>query len=197
MGVGRESPEWDLGLGDVVHAARVAAGESVGDVPGDQPGVRIQEGFLFETVMEYVFAGVEFDEAVDLAFKRYMLHLRKDVLRQERLVKDRIRMTPDGIDPTVPCIESFKSTRRTLRKARTQEDFEANFWTWVMADSGYAYAAGLDRVRWVVWWQAGDYSRGAGTGPQVLELNVRFSAEELERNWNGVRAIAARLKGGE
>lgn len=194
MGVGRESPEWDLGMGDVTRAAKVAAGESVSDVEGDQPGVRIQEGFLFETTIEYVLAGVEFDEAVDLALKRYMLSLRKGVLRQVRLVKDRIRMTPDALDPLVPCIESYKSTRRSLRHARTQDDFEANFWPWIMADAGYAYAAGLDRCRYIVWWQAGDYSKGRGTGPQVLECVVRWSAEELERNWHGVRTIADRLR---
>lgn len=194
MGAGRESPEWDLGMGEVVQAAKVAAGESVADIPGDQPGVRIQEGFLFETIIEYVLAGAEFDEAAELAFKRYMLHLRKDVLRQVRLVKDRIRMTPDAIDPTVPEIQSYKSTRRTLRKARTQEDFEENYWHWIMADSGYAYAAGLDRVRWIVWWHAGDYSKGVGSGPQVLEMTARFSQDELVANWNGVLTIADRLR---
>jgi hypothetical protein len=196
MGVGRQSAEWDLGMGDVTRAAKIAAGENVGEVPGDQPDVRVQEGFIFETVVDYTLAGVPFDEAVDLAFKRYALAVRP-WLRQIRLVKDRIRLTPDAIDPRVPEIVSVKSTRRSLRNARTQDDFESNFWTWVMADSGYALAAGLDRVRWIVWWQAGDYSKGKGTGPQVLEATARFSGDELEANWKGVCAIAARLRAKE
>lgn len=192
MGRNRASSEWDFGLGDVVRIAKVAAGENVGEVEGDQPSVRVQEGFMFETVVEYMIAGLPFDAAVDLAFKRYMLHLRGGIVRQVRLVKDRIRGTPDALDPFVPQHESYKSTRRSLRHARSAVDFEANFWTWVMQEAGYCHMAGIDRVRWIVWWQAGDYSKGKGTGPRVMEATARFSAGELEANWNGVCAIAAR-----
>lgn len=194
MGVGRESPEWDMGMSAVIHAAKVAAGENVGDVDGDQPGVRVQEGFLFETVVEYIIAGVPFDEAVGLAFRRYALSLRSGIVTQVRYVKDRIRLTPDALDPFVPQHESYKSTRRTLRNARRAEDFEANFWTWCMQEMAYLHAAGLDRVRWIVWWQAGDYSKGRGTGPCVLEATARFTAEEMVRNWQGVSTIADRLR---
>jgi hypothetical protein len=196
MGVGRTSPEWDLGMGDVVRDWKIAAGENVSDVPGDQPGVRIQEGFWWETAFDYLLAGMDFDSAVDMAMKRYMLSVRP-WLRQVRLVRDRIRMTPDAIDPMVPEIISVKSTRRTLRDARTADDFENNFTGWVMADMGYALAAGFDRVRWIVWWHAGDYSRGKGTGPQVLEATARWSADELKANWDGVLQIAARLRAKE
>lgn len=183
-----------LHLGAVIHAAKVAAGENVGEVEGDQPSVRVQEGFIFETVVEYLIAGAPFDEAVDLAFKRYMLHLRRGIVTQLRLELDSIHGTPDALDPTVPQHESYKSTRRSLRNARSQEDFEANFWTWCMQEMGYCRMAGIDRVRWIVWWQAGDYSRGKGTGPCVLEATARFGQDELERNWQGVCAIAARLR---
>lgn len=197
MGTGRTSPEWDLGLGEVIHMAKVAAGENVGEIEGDQPSVRPQEGFWFETMVEYLLAGVSFDEAADLAFKRYMLHVRKDVVKQVRVMKDRIRGTPDAIDPTVPELWSIKATRRTLRKARSAADFEENFWTWCMQEKGYCHMSGLDRVRWYVWWQAGDYSKGKGTGPQVLTAAASFERDELERNWNGVLAIAARLRAEE
>lgn len=191
MGVGRASAEWDMGLGDVVRAAKVAAGESVSEVEGDQPSVRVQEGFVFETIVDYVLAGVAWDEAVDLAFKRYALCVRP-WLRQVRLVKDRIRGTPDALDPRVPEMVSIKSTRRSLRKARSADDFEENFWTWTMQEKGYCHMAGLTQVRWIVWWQAGDYSRGKGTGPQVLEAAATFTQAELDANWSGVCAIAAR-----
>jgi len=181
-----------LHLGRIVHIAKEAAGENVEDVPGDQPSVRVQEGFLWETVVEYVLAGAPVDEAIALAFKRHMLHLRTGVVTQLRLELDGIHGTPDALDPSVPQLESYKSTRRSLRYARTADDFEAHFWTWMMQEKGYCKMAGVDRVRWMVWWQAGDYSRGKGTGPQMLEATAQFSAEELDANWRGVCAIAAR-----
>jgi hypothetical protein len=194
MGEGRDSPEWDMGMSTIIHAAKVAAGENVGDIEGDQPGVRVQEGFLFETVVEYAIAGAPFDEAVELAFKRYCLSLRKSVVTQVRYIKDRIRLTPDALDSFEQQHESYKSTRRSLRNARSAADFESNFWTWCMQEMAYCLAGGLNQVRWIVWWQAGDYSRGKGTGPCVLEATARFEQEELERNWQGVTAIAERIR---
>lgn len=186
-----------LHLSKVIHTAKVAAGERVDEVEGDQPSVRVQEGFIFETVAEYLIAGCPFDEAVELAFKRYCLHLRRGIVTQIRLERDAIHGTPDALDPSVPQHESYKSTRRSLRNARSAADFEAHFWTWVMQEAGYLHMAGLNRVRWIVWWQAGDYSRGKGTGPVVLEATARFSDEELLANWQGVCAIAARIRAAE
>lgn len=183
-----------LHLSSVIHAAKVAAGENVGEVDGDQPSVRVQEGFIFETVVEYVLGGAPFDEAVSLAFKRHMGHLRTGIVQQLTLVLDGIHGTPDGLAPLVPELESYKSTRRSLRKARTAVDFEDEFWTWMMQEKGYCKMAGVDRVRWYVWWQAGDYSKGKGTGPAMLTAAARFTASELDDNWNGVLAIAARMR---
>src|SRR5688572_29486705 len=148
-----------LHLGSVIHTAKVAAGEKVGEVEGDQPSVRVQEGFLWETVLEYVLAGSPVDEAVALAFKRHMMHLRSGVVTQLKLELDGIHGTPDALDPRVPQLESYKCTRRSLRNARTAEDFEGHFWTWLMQEKGYCKMAGVQQVRWMVWWQAGDYSK--------------------------------------
>jgi hypothetical protein len=186
-----------LHLGSVIHHAKVASGENVGEIEGDQPSVRVQEGFLWEVVVEYVLAGCPVDEAVNLAFKRHMLHLRSGVVTQLKLELDGIHGTPDALDPTVPQLESYKSTRRSLRHARTAEDFEGHFWTWLMQEKGYCKMAGVQQVRWMVWWQAGDYSKGKGTGPQMLEATARFTDSELQQNWDGVLAIAARLREGE
>lgn len=184
-----------LHLGAVIHSVKVAAGENVGEVEGDQPSVRVQEGFLWEVALEYIIAGVPVDEAIGLAFKRHMLHLRAGIVTQLKLELDGIHGTPDALDPRVPQLESYKSTRRSLRNARTADDFEAHYWTWLMQEKGYCKMAGVDRVRWVVWWQAGDYSRGKGTGPVMLEATARFTQDELDANWHGVCAIAARLRG--
>jgi hypothetical protein len=188
MGEGRPG---GVHVGDVVRAAKVAAGESVVAPEGDQPGMRMQEGFIFETIVEYMLGGLAFDAAVELAFKRHCLALRAGVVKQVRLERDGIHGTPDALDPSVPQLESYKSTRRSLRRAR--DNFEGEFWPWVMQEEAYCYMAGVDRVRLIVWWHAGDYSRGKGTGPQVMEMTARFTPEELERNWSGVCTIAARM----
>jgi hypothetical protein len=183
-----------LHLGAVIHAAKVAAGENTGEVEGDQPSVRVCEGFLWETVVEYMLGGLPTDEAINLAFKRYCLKMREGIVQQLTLVLDDIHGTPDALDPTVPQLESYKSTRKSLRRARTQEDFEAHFWTWVMQEQGYCKMAGVNRVRWMVWFQAGDYSKGPGSGPQMMEATATFTDAELDSNWSGVLAIAARLR---
>lgn len=186
-----------LHLSTIIRAMKEAAEERVEAVEGDQPEVRLQEGFLWEVVVEYLLAGVPHDTAIELAFKRYGLALRAGVVKQLRLERDGIQMTPDALDPAVPRIESYKATRRTLRRARTQEDFEANFWTWLVQEGSYCHAAGVPRVRWIVWWIAGDYSRGAGSGPRMLESEGEFDAGELERMWAGVVTVATRLREGK
>lgn len=192
FGTGREP---GLHLSTVIHEAKVASGERVDEIEGDQPSVRVQEGFLLETVVEYLLGGAPMDEAIQLAFKRHCRALRGDLVKQVTLVRDGIHMTPDWIDPTVPEMVSVKATRRTLRRARTLEDFEANFWTWVMQEKSYTFAAGLTRARWIVWWLAGDYSKGAGSSPRMLTAAAEFETGELQENWDGVCAIAARLRG--
>ena len=182
-----------LHLSSVLHELKTAAGENIDEIEGDQSGVRLQEGFLWETAAEYMMAGLDFDEAIRLAFKRYMLHLRAGVVSQVHLERDGVRMTPDAQDIAARRLESYKVTRRTLRKARTMEDFEEHHWVWCMQEMAYLLAAGLDTVRWIVWWVAGDYAKGKGSGPRVLECTARFSQEEMERNWESVMMVARRM----
>ena len=72
MGEGRPP---GLHLGQIIQRMRVAAGERTGNVEGDQDGVRIQEGFLWESALEYMVGGLRLDEALEVAFKRYMTQL--------------------------------------------------------------------------------------------------------------------------
>ena len=185
-----------LHLSGIIHRMKVAAGENVGGIDGDQEGVRMQEGFLWESALEYVAAGMKLDEALEVAFKRYMIEVRSNITTQIMVEKDGIHMTPDAFNPTVGEIESYKVTRRTLRKARTQEDFEENFWPWLVQEKSYCYAVGVDTVRWIVLWQAGDYSKGVGSGPQMLESTAVFTPEELVENWRVVLAHAAAMREG-
>lgn len=172
----------------------MAVGENVGDVPGDQPFVRMQEGFLWEVALEYVAAGMGLDEAMDVAFKRYMVELRKGHTTQVRLEKDGIHMTPDAFNPTAGETESYKVTRRSLGRAKTKEEFETNFWPWLVQEKSYCHALGVDTVHWIVLWQAGDYSKGVGSGPQMLQSTATFTPDELVSNWNAVLRHAEALK---
>ena len=194
-GKGEGRPD-GLHLSGIIHRMKVAAGENVGGIDGDQEGVRMQEGFLWESALEYVAAGMKLDEALEVAFKRYMIEVRSNITTQIMVEKDGIHMTPDAFSPTVGEIESYKVTRRTLRKARTQEDFEENFWPWMVQEKSYCYAVGVDTVRWVVLWQAGDYSKGVGSGPQMLESTAVFTPEELVENWRVVLKHAEAMREG-
>jgi hypothetical protein len=94
MGTGRGS---ELHLGAIIKAMKIAAGEKVGDIPGEQPWLRAQVGFLWEAAVEYTIAGLSIDDALELAFKRHMRALRP-MARQVKLVRDGIHMTPDAVE---------------------------------------------------------------------------------------------------
>ena len=213
MGTGRGA---ELHLGQVLKAIKIAAGEKVGDIPGEQPWLRAQCGFLWEAAVEYTLAGMGFEDAMELAFKRMMRALRSNLVRQVKLVRDGIHMTPDGIGrapaisrpdmvtcivaspPTGP-LYSWKLTWRSQGKAATLEDFEDNFWLWIMAEKAYAAAAQVSGLlpegdatcRFEVLWVRGDY-KGAG-GPKALTTEVTWSADELTENWCVVLAHRDRM----
>lgn len=193
MGHGRGE---ELHLGAILKEKKIAAGENVDDIPGEQPWLRAQCGFLWEVAVEYVVAGMPIDEAIELAFKRHMRALRP-MARQLKLELDGIRMTPDGLWERASL--SWKATWRGLGKAATLEDFEANFWTWHDAEKAYCYGmqkAGLlpegeATCRFEVLWIRGDY-RGAG-GPKALGCEVTWTPEELEENWRIILQVRERM----
>lgn len=185
MGEGRGT---HLHLSHVLSEMSAAAGEKVwGDAIDPSGSVIIQEGFLWETALEYVAAGMAIDAAFELAFKRYMVGLRSDIVTQIALEKDGIHMTPDGLDKANGQLESYKFTRRSLSRAKTQTEFETNFWKWIVQEKSYCYAAGVDTVRWIVLFQASDYGKGVGTFPVALQSAGQFTLEELVENWKVVR----------
>ena len=187
MGEGR--PE-GLHLGTVLKQVKKAAGETYRDIPGEQEGVRIQVGFLWETAVEYMAAGLSLDDALDTAFKRLMVHSHS-LATQVQVKKDGILMTPDAFDPGRGHLLSFKATWRSFAKAKSKEDFESNFWTWIMQEASYAYALGVDSATWVVLWVCGDYS--GPKSPKVMQATVRWTAEELTENWRIVLQHAKSL----
>ena len=191
MGEGR--PE-GLHLSEIIHDWKAGLGEKVGAPPDDQEGVRLVEGFLWETALEYVCAGVGIDEAMDLAFKRYMIALRSDIVTQIKVEKDGIHMTPDGFNKAEGLTESYKLTRRSFKRAKSAEDFKTNFWAWIVQEQGYCLALGVDTARYIVLWQAGDYSGGPGDPPKMMECTITFTVEELIENWGRVCAYADKIE---
>lgn len=198
MGVGRSQGRH---LGEILQVMGAAAGLPQGQIAGDQDGARLQEGFLWETIVEYMLAGLSFDAAANLAFKRYMLSLREGILTQVRLEHEGVHMTPDAIDARqVPVVlESYKATRKSLKKALGREDFEQNFIRWMWQEKGYlkglqaAAYPGINTVRWYVLWAAGDYSRGIGSGPQFMTATAIFEPEEIEDNWRTIKVYEATM----
>lgn len=127
-----------LHLSQIIHQMKVGMGEKVGPVESDtQPDLRLIEGFLYETALEYMHGGVPYDQAMDMAFKRYMMKVREDVSTQLHIEKDGIKMTPDGFNEVAGELESYKLTRRTFRKAKTQQLFEENYWAWLTQEKAY------------------------------------------------------------
>lgn len=181
--MGTNRPE-GLHLGTIVREMKKAAGENVSEIPGEQPGLRAQVGFVWETAVEYMLGGMSVDEAMETAFKRYAWELRKGISSQVRIRKDGIHMTPDAVNELVGEIESWKATWKKL--PWTQDDFESKFWPWMVAEKGYCYALAVDTCRFIVLWQAGDYSKGRGTGPMAMQATMTWTADELVENWRTV-----------
>ncbi len=192
-------------VGDTVRIARQEADLPQGTPEGEQEGVRMQIGFLHEAAVEYMLAGMPFDAAYDLAFKRYMLPLRsaEATCRQIRLEKDRVHGTPDALIVEGGYLDSYKATHKSMRKAvrdtlliadfkqdleADQDFFEEHFWPWLMGEMAYCFMACVDTVRFYVLWQMGDYSYRPGWGPQVRYMDATFTPEELVANWRRVIA---------
>lgn len=186
-----------LHLSQIIHQMKIGMGDKVGPVESDtQPDLRLMEGFLFETALEYMHGGVPYDQAMDLAFKRMMMKVREGVSTQIHLEKDGIKMTPDGFNEKEGYLESYKLTRRTFRKAKTQQLFEENYWAWLCQEKAYAWALGVDEARWYVLFQAGDYGKGVGTGPICMTCQCTFTVDELKDNWDNVLKVAEGMRDG-
>ena len=193
MGEGR--PE-GLHLSDIIRQMKIAEGEKVSDIEGEQPGLRAWEGFVWESALEYMAAGATLEQAMDLSFKRHMVKQRQGIAKQVQVDRDGIHMTPDGLNAVVGESESYKMTRKSFAKAVTLDEFEQNFWPWHVAEMGYCRELGVDTCRFIVLWMAGDYSKGPGTGPKILQVSVTWTADELEENWRRVLKVKEGIASG-
>lgn len=183
MGEGRAK---GIHLSSIIHHMKVTSEGPYLPIAGEQDGVRMQVGFLWEHAAESMAAGMPLEEAIDLAFKRLMIGTRPQLVNQVKVEKDGVHMTPDSFDPQRGELVSYKATWRSLGKALTQDDFERNFWTWIMQEAGYAHALGVDTATWVVLWVCGDY-KGAKS-PRCMQATAKWTAEELAENWSIILA---------
>jgi hypothetical protein len=183
MGEGRPT---GLHLSDIIRDMRVAAGKPVEGPEGEQEGVRMQAGFIWETVVELMLAGADLYSAWELAAKRYMAAVRCDVVKQVQLEKDGIHMTPDGVDFATGAVESYKATWRSERKADSADEFEDHFGFWLNAEASYCLAAGVDTCRFFICWMNGRYSFRQGEGPSWKMYEVVWTEEELLDNWTAI-----------
>lgn len=200
MGTGREP---GLHLSSIIKEKKRAAGESVSGIDGEQDNLRSTLGFLWERVLDLVWLGVGYRDALEIAWKEYleMAHLEipgrtEDREVQLRLEANQIKMTPDAFDRGAWRLESYKLTWRSMRA--WEQELEAKFWSWLDAEAAYLLALSeregkpVLKVLFVVFWINGDYSRekwvpGARyRGPQATWTEVEFTQEELEYRWRTI-----------
>lgn len=177
-----------LHLSQVLDRMAKAMGETYSG--NDDPSVRFTAGFVFETAVEYMLAGMTHDEAMDASFRRHMMTIRAGVTTQVHLEKDGIKGTPDALNKVLGEIESYKNTWKKL--PATQDEFESKFWRWCWQESSYAYMGGIDTCRWIVLFNNGDYR--AIRGPVVMQATATWTAEELLSNWQTVLMHAEGLR---
>lgn len=191
-----------LHLSEVIQALRQKQGLPSGGVPGEPEWLAAQDGFLFEHAMEYHRAGVSIGEAMELSFKRYMLACRADVVKQLTTQRAGILMSPDGYDPTTYTLESYKRTKKSMRKAADGASFQEHFWPWIMQEGCYQLALQdegyrVDRILWIVYWVNGNYSRKPwpeGIGQEVRMYEAKLMPNELASIWSTVSAAALHLR---
>ncbi len=173
-------------LGQVLDRVAKSLGEEY--APSD-PTNRFVAGFVWETAVEYMGAGMTLDEAMDAAFRRYMLALRKDVQVQMPLERDGIRCTPDAFNATIGEVISYKNTWRKMPS--TAEEFQEKFWRWCWQECSYAYLLSVDTARWIVLWNNGNYKDIRG--PVVMQATAVWDASELTQNWRAILNVAKKM----
>jgi hypothetical protein len=184
---------------------KVAAGENVGPIPGEQDFLRPAVGFMWEYALECMAGGMTLEDATEMALKRVVLKQRESVVKQLQVELDDVHGTPDGLDPdpaepgwvlvnaAEACLESYKATWRSSRGTDELSVFADKFWTWHMQEKAYAKMAGLNSCRWIVLWVCGDYRRPIG--PQALECRVTWTQAEIDDNWDAMMMHADEMNG--
>lgn len=197
----------------LIKEMKIANGENVSSIPGEDPALRPLIGFLYERVVDLIWMGVDYHEAFDQVWKEYWRVAKVDldrgkVVNQIRTSCDGILGTPDGLDLEKGRIESYKFTWRSKRK--WEEAAEEEFWPWLKSEAGYLYAinqtgwregdklhraeAPIFTCRFFIFWANGGYSRKPGDGPQATYTDVTWGERELYENWQTLLTYKAYLE---
>lgn len=183
MGYGREK---GLHLSDITKWLRIRRGKTVGGIPGEQDGLRMYSGFMWE-------------RALELGFKALQI-CRLGVARQLKVALDGIHCSPDGLDTSVTpfVLEEYKLTWRSIGQVNKLvaagvplgEALSEHYWEWVEVQIP-AYLCALrantgmelTEARLYVFFVNGDYSHKPGRGPQIVVVSLRYTPEELASTW--------------
>jgi hypothetical protein len=190
--MGEDRPK-GLHLSDIVREMRKAAKLSQG-IEGEQDGVRMQLGFVWEHTVPLVLEGMPMDAALAHSYKRYMLQARAHVVTQVQTSLDGVLMTPDAFDAQEGIIDSYKLTWKSMKKAASGDEFAENFWPWLVAEKAYCLAWGVDTTRFFIGWVNGDYSYKPGRGPQIGIYDCQYTEDELRSNWGSVMAYRGMME---
>lgn len=177
-------------VSDAIKRMKIAVGENVNPIPGEEPFLRPQVGLLWEYALEVMAAtGCTVEEALTVALKRQMSVDRQCIQKQVTLVLDDIHGTPDGF--ALEHSESYKATWRSFRGCDTLQGFIDKFWTWELQEKAYLKmwnsqpeAEPIYSCKWIVLWVCGDYGRPIG--PRCEECTVTWTPEEIDDGWQAI-----------
>lgn len=142
----------------------------------DKPPVeRMAPGVIWEQLLE--------DAMSKLAVADKSMHL----VRPGEVVQDGIILTPDAISITEWLVHEFKFTWMSSNGAIDHK----KFFHWMLQLKAYCYALKTRQARLHAFFVMGDY---AGSGPQTLAWNVKFTQLELDETWQ-MLLNTARSKG--
>lgn len=142
-----------------------------------KPGEPIEEdlpllcalGFMWEEFAASLYPGIEYQPGEVNHSGVWMTCDGFNLIRSERQEREL-------------CIEEFKFTQKKLMD---EADFLSSDKAWLYRAQGMGYCAGYGAqlVRWHVMYVRGDYR---ASGPVYRRYLVRFSEQEIERNWQMV-----------
>lgn len=102
-------------LSEITRERMIASKGAYNVIEGEAEWLRAQTGFLWEMALEYQIKGLNYQEAMEAAWKE--LHqLTRKVDKQIRLELDGILGTPDGLNQDDRMLEEYKFTWQSANK---------------------------------------------------------------------------------
>lgn len=131
-------------------------------------------GFLWEEVYAHAFVSI------------YGKSWPGNLVVHKEVERDGIVGSPDILDMVE---ERVIDTKATWKSSNKLENLEKNFWSWVVQQKAYCAMTGWRRGRIVAYFVNGDYR---DSGPQVKQIDLEFSEQEVEETWKMLKAHAER-----